>query len=342
MANGNATIIKKVRKGGEHGHHGGAWKVAYADFVTAMMAFFLLLWLLNATTEAQKSGIADYFSPASLSKTNSGAGQILGGTSISLDGPRASDETTGGVLLALPSASESNEMGEGYREAEPSETEAARIEDEEIDEREFEALRAEREEEEFARAERELREAIESVPALSQLADSLIIDNTPEGLRIQIVDQEKLSMFPLGSSAKYDHTRTLLGLVASVVQTLPNKLSVSGHTDALPYAADKAYTNWELSSDRANASRRALLESGFPTGRIARVVGLAETEPLIAEDPENPRNRRISIVILREAGAAPPADSARIEREAENLGAALERAFSPAAGERQAPARTRP
>ncbi|MBT6118988.1 MAG: flagellar motor protein MotB [Rhodospirillaceae bacterium] len=336
MANGNELIIKKVRKGGDHGHHGGAWKVAYADFVTAMMAFFLLLWLLNATTEAQKAGIADYFSPASLSKTNSGAGQILGGTSISLDGSKASDQTTGGVLLALPSTADPSEMGEGYRETDPAEVEAARTEDEEVDEKDFEKLQAEREEEEFARAERELREAIENVPALAQLAESLIIDHTPEGLRIQIVDQEKLSMFPLGSSAMYDHTKTLLGHVSTVIQSLPNRLSVSGHTDALPYAADKSYTNWELSSDRANASRRALLDSGFPAGRIARVVGLAETEPLIAEDPADPRNRRISIVILREGGATPASEKARREQETENLGAALERAFSPAAGGDQA------
>ena len=185
-------------------------------------------------------------------------------------------------------------------------------------------------------AERELREAIENVPALAQLAESLIIDHTPEGLRIQIVDQEKLSMFPLGSSAMYDHTKTLLGHVSTVIQSLPNRLSVSGHTDALPYAADKSYTNWELSSDRANASRRALLDSGFPAGRIARVVGLAETEPLIAEDPADPRNRRISIVILREGGATPASEKARREQETENLGAALERAFSPAAGGDQA------
>ena len=344
MAETNQLIVKKVRKGGDHGHHGGAWKVAYADFVTAMMAFFLLLWLLNATTEAQKSGIADYFSPAALSNTRSGAGSILGGTSLSLDSSSVSDHPTGGVLLALPTPADSSKTDierdaekEGEASHGPAETgEGGRVgedgekgENGEIDEKKFAELMAEKEDEKFFHAERELREAIEGIPELEMLSDSLVIDHTPEGLRIQIVDQDKVSMFPLGSSTMYDHTKKLIGLIFQVIEELPNKVAVSGHTDSLPYAADNGYTNWELSIDRANASRRALQQSGFPLERIARVIGMAETEPLLPEDPTNPRNRRISIVLLREAGHEPPPQT---HEQTGDMGAAIERTFSPAAG----------
>jgi chemotaxis protein MotB len=136
------------------------------------------------------------------------------------------------------------------------------------------------------------------------MAQSLLIDNTPEGLRIQIVDQDRYAMFPLGSAQLYDHTRRMMGLVAQVVQRMPNRIAVTGHTDATPFQGRNNYTNWELSTDRANASRRALMEAGVPQTRINRVVGKADQDPLLTDDPANPRNRRISIVLLREAPAA--------------------------------------
>ncbi len=159
---------------------------------------------------------------------------------------------------------------------------------------------AEREAEQFAKAEQALRQAIEEVPELESLINNLLIDQTPEGMRIQIVDAEGKSMFPLSSARMYEHTRKLLGLVADAVRTLPQQIAVKGHTDAAPFVNDNGYSNWELSTDRANSSRRALIEAGLPTARIASVVGLADTEHLDEDDPFSPRNRRISIILLRE------------------------------------------
>ncbi len=144
------------------------------------------------------------------------------------------------------------------------------------------------------------------MPELAKLADNLIIDNTPEGLRIQLVDQDKQAMFALGSADMLDPTRKLIALVAQVIHRLPNKISISGHTDSTTYPMGGKYSNWELSSDRANASRREFVADGVPAERIARVVGLADRDPLVADDPASPRNRRISVVLVREAKEPPP------------------------------------
>jgi len=313
----NDVIIVKKKKGGDHGgHHGGAWKVAYADFVTAMMAFFLMLWLLNVTTEEQKQGIAQYFTPDSVSQSNTGSGQILGGTVLA---PGQMQHTTGGIVMGLPqdpaaenvaeeddiegrpsSDQETPDIGPGTAKEQPQ-AEKRDVTDEDVDK----AL-SKREEEEFTKAENELRQAIQDVPELRELAPNLIIDRTPEGLRIQIVDQDRTAMFPIGSAEPYDHTRKLMGLVARVIKNMPNKISVAGHTDSTPFSRAHAnYGNWELSTDRANSSRRALLEAGLPATRINRVIGKADQEPLLADAPADPRNRRISIVLLREAPIRP-------------------------------------
>lgn len=306
----HAVIIVKKKKHGDHGHHGGAWKVAYADFVTAMMAFFLLLWLLNVTTEEQKQGIAQYFTPESASKSASGSGAVLGGTVLA-KGQMAT--VTGGVVLGIPqdAAEEASESEDKKDPANKEERDGGKTDAQKsspadtakrpVNEEDVQKALAKREEEEFAAAEHDLRQAIQDVPELRQLAQNLIIDRTPEGLRIQLVDQGRLAMFPLGSPAPFDHTKKLLAMVAQVVQRMPNKIAVTGHTDATPYAAGgRPYDNWELSTDRANSSRRGLLEAGVPGRRISRVVGKADQEPLFAENPSDPRNRRISIVLLRE------------------------------------------
>ncbi len=159
---------------------------------------------------------------------------------------------------------------------------------------------AEREERQFAAAEFALRQAMQDIPDLKNLAENLVVDRTPEGLRIQIVDQDKTSMFALGSSEMAEPAKKLMALVTQVVQRLPNKVSVSGHTDATPFARIGNYGNWELSADRANASRRALVAAGLPSERIARVVGVADRDPMVADQPNSPRNRRISMVLLHE------------------------------------------
>ena len=299
-------IIKRVKKAA-HAHHGGAWKVAYADFVTAMMAFFLLLWLLQATTEEQKLGIADYFAPASVSRNTSGSGGLMSGRTFAKRGSNPSDQSPVGVMIQLPTnppdwdndgdpeeSTATEETGAGGQdEGAPEETEQAEAE-------RIEEMLAKREEEQFAQAEQALREAIETVPELQSLINNLLIDQTPEGMRIQIIDEEGKSMFPSGSAKMYDHTRKLIGLVVDAVKQLPQQVAIKGHTDGAPFVNDQGYSNWELSTDRANSSRRALLGAGLPAGRIASVIGLADTEHLDQDDPLSPRNRRISIILLRD------------------------------------------
>ena len=301
-------IVKRVRKSGGQPHHGGAWKVAYADFVTAMMAFFLLLWLLNATTEEQRTAISNYFAPASVSETKSGAGGLLDGRSLD-EGPMAAPGGPPGLVFALPPPpAEAVEEAEG-----PGADEAMRDADDarnpaseraKIDPNDKAALAkaaAMQERLQFEQAAAQLRQAMQETPELQQLAASLMVDQTSEGLRIQIVDQDRVEMFPRGSSVMHPHTRALLQKVVTAVQSLPHQIAVAGYTDATPYASDKGYSNWELSTDRANASRRALVELGLDYRRITRVVGRADTDLLVPEHPASPRNRRISITLLRQA-----------------------------------------
>ncbi len=312
-------IIKKVKKVGG-GHHGGAWKVAYADFVTAMMAFFLLLWLLNATTEEQKRGIAEYFTPVtafapeSVSQSTSGSNGVLGGQTMTSEGSLSNDTSPVGVTVSLPGASQETEdqvedpiedptegskTGERQRPADNPNEESQSVNANEVD-----RLAQELEQERFEAAEAELRQAIQSVPDLADFAKNLVVDQTPEGLRIQIIDQEGKSMFASGSADMYPHTQRLLALVTNAIDQLENPVAIKGHTDATPFASDNGYSNWELSTDRANSSRRALIAAGLPAQRIVSVVGRADQEHFIKDDPFSPRNRRISIVLLRQAAGS--------------------------------------
>lgn len=300
MAANQPIIIKKVKKHGGHGHHGGAWKVAYADFVTAMMAFFLLMWLINTTTPEQKRGIADYFAPASVSPSQSGSGGVLGGTSIGEEGAKGS----GAASVIEQLAPESKRPTDAEQEAQaaangqqPGGAEAARTA--------MEIAQARREAANFESAEMSLRQAMQDMPELAELSKHLIIDETPEGLRIQIVDQEGRPMFEPGSAEPHDRARTLLRAVGQIAARLPNRVSISGHTDASA-SLNPDYTNWELSADRANASRKLLQGAGLAAGRIYEVTGKAGSEPLFADDPYQAGNRRISIVLLREAPVLPP------------------------------------
>ncbi len=276
-------INKKVKKGGDHGHHGGAWKVAYADFVTAMMAFFLLLWLLSTTTVEQRSGIADYFTPTtSLRSGESGAGGILGGQTLSDSGAKIGEGGTPSVVVELTPP--------GSRDAK---------------EKDIEELAAKREQESFEDALQALNKAITDSPELSDLKDNIQVDMTSEGMRIQIVDREGGALFRAGSAEMNARTRQLIGQIAKVVATLPNNISISGHTDSNPFSRGD-YSNWELSSDRANASRRQLVSSGIDPTRIVKVVGKADQEPLVEEDPFLPENRRVSIFLRRTSAVLPP------------------------------------
>jgi chemotaxis protein MotB len=333
MAKSNVpVIIKKVKGKGGHGHHGGAWKVAYADFVTAMMAFFLLLWLLNVTTDIQKRGIADYFEPTIASKSQSGAGGVMGGQTIGQSGAQMIPTSLPSLALNRPALRQPNEGDDGDEggtaghdtsttdngtqagvdtRAGDAQKEAEKKEKEQLSPEELERRIAEREERRFAAAEFTLKQAVEHLPELKGLADNLIVDRTPEGLRVQLVDQEKSPMFALGSYELVDSAKKLIAVVTQVVQRLPNKITITGHTDAVPYPGGRKYTNWELSADRANASRREFLADGLPEDRIGRVTGVADRDPLVADQPTSPRNRRISVVLVREAKEAPPTQAAQ-------------------------------
>lgn len=321
MAEQQPIIIKRVKKG-HAGHHGGAWKVAYADFVTAMMAFFLLLWLLNAVTEEQLQGVADYFAPTTVSSSKSGAGGMLGGKVVG-EGSMSSNGTTPSFTLSLPpptigqggdALTDPKEGGdEGAGEGQGGQSvgkmdvqgQQGQNQAQALTEQQILQANAQREQQQFERAQEALQKAINSIPELRKLADSLMVDNTPEGLRIQIVDQDGLAMFPRGSPDMFGHTKALLDMVSRVIKQLPEKISISGHTDSTPFQGGSGYTNWELSADRALATRRTLLGAGVPPDRVDRVVGRADMDPLVSNDPSNARNRRITIVLLRDTQPPP-------------------------------------
>lgn len=300
-------IIRRKKKGGHGGHHGGAWKVAYADFVTAMMSFFLLMWLLNTTTSDQRKGIADYFSPIGISQSAGGSGGVMGGTSIAEEtGAEISSSSPPGVdsqVTAtvgkgqegdedIPGRSEKGGGGAGEgtgMDAEAVSKDAAAF-----------AAAMKREDEKFKDTERQIMRAIGETPGLQGLGEHLVIDRTPEGLRIQIIDRDKFSLFPSGASVPYEKGRDLLRLVGKVIARLPNQISITGHTDSAPFAMNSRRDNWDLSSERANVSRSEIVAGGVSDARIARVVGLADRDPYVVNDPKDSRNRRISIVLLRQ------------------------------------------
>ncbi|MDP2124574.1 MAG: flagellar motor protein MotB [Parvibaculum sp.] len=290
--NEQPIILKKVKKI-VHAHHGGAWKIAYADFVTAMMAFFLLMWLISMTTPEQKQGLADYFAPSNVSRSTSGAGGIMGGTAFDQTGARMPGTKPQVVMtISTPAQPKSPETAE-------EKAAAAQI-DKLLKEK------SARDEQNFRSAAESIRQAMRENPDLAQLSRNVIVDETPEGLRIQIVDQDGRSMFPADLAEPYERTRTLIEEVARILIKLPNRVSISGHTDANPVSARAGYGNWELTADRANATRRIVEKTGLSGDRIYQVVGKADSDPLFPEDPYMAANRRLSIVLLREASVTPP------------------------------------
>jgi chemotaxis protein MotB len=286
-------LIKKVKKVIGGGHHGGAWKVAYADFVTAMMAFFLLMWLINTTSPQQKRGIADYFAPASVSQSTSGSGGILGGTALGDQGAKSDGSQAVIQQLAPETADKTKEAGKSSTAA-SSDAEQA-----------MKDAAAKKEADEFQSAAQSLRQAMQDLPELAELSKQVLVDQTPEGLRIQLIDQEGRSMFDPASAKPNDRARLLLRAVAKVVNQLHNRITVAGHTSATPGGA-KGGDDWALSAARANASRNILQEAGVQADRIYQVSGKANSDPLYADDPTLPGNRRIAIVLLREKPVLPP------------------------------------
>jgi chemotaxis protein MotB len=387
--NAGVTIIRKEEVIAA-AHHGGAWKVAYADFVTAMMAFFLLMWLLNATTEDQRKGLADYFSPNNLlSHASSGTGQPFGGHTVFDQGALVSDRGAVQVIVGkrpvvddppddegetpqtadrhgaaaeagpagkmdagspgpapqgpapqgpsklaatIPQAPATPQAGgpelakpgtAGPADATPSASAAlagapvvARLvmplaagAETPLDRRapteaDLRAAQERQEKQAFEQAAAQLRQAVHDDPALAELSRQLAIDITPQGLRIQLLDEDRLPMFTTGSAVPNDRAKLLLAKVAQALVRLPEAIAVVGHTDAAPFTG-AGKSNWELSTERANATRRLLTDAGLPEARISRVTGLADRDPLLPADPLAAANRRIAIIVLRGTTKSP-------------------------------------
>ncbi len=264
------VIIVRKKKGHGHGHHGGSWKVAFADFMTAMMAFFLLLWILQSTTREEQLAIAGYFNEP-------GSRYVIG---------------PGG---ANPDVIELTPRPQHAESAQDTSTIPELTEDE---------LRRQLEQAELDQLE-ELRDQLEAEISMDSvfelLKDQILIDFTALGLRIQIVDKEQRPMFDIGSARLKYYSTDVLHALAPIINKVPNKISVTGHTDSTPYGAGASYTNWELSADRANSARRALLEGSYPEAKVATVQGMGSIAPLLEDKPTDPINRRIAIIVLKKA-----------------------------------------
>ena len=270
MENNQPIIIKRVKRFGG-GHHGGAWKIAFADFATAMMAFFLVLWLLSTATPEQKIAIAGYFKdPIGFSES---------GTPYIID--------LGGSPQLAPEKTINPE-----EKAEPT-PDTSIVSPEQVDNL---AEQVERERLEVVL--QELQNKVEQSPELQKFKDQILFEITQDGLRIQIMDAENRPMFDIGSARLQPYFEDILLAMADTIKAVPNKISISGHTDAKPYAGSGEYGNWELSANRANAARRALVAGGYPDPQVARVVGYASSSLFDRANPLNPVNRRIDIVVL--------------------------------------------
>ena len=267
-------IVKRIKKGGG-GHHGGAWKIAYADFVTAMMAFFLLMWLLGSTSKGDMSGIAEYFKTPLKVAMQGGSGS--GDSSSVIQG--------GGRDLTRKDGQQ--KKGDNPVPKKSYNLGAAKAELERLELSRLQGLKA------------RIEGMIQLSPTMKQYKNQLLLDITTDGLRIQIVDEQNRAMFALAKAELQPYTKEILLEIGRTLNDMPNKISLSGHTDAAAYSSgEKGYSNWELSADRANASRRALIAGGMDEGKVLRVVGLSSAVPFNAAEPLSPVNRRISIIVM--------------------------------------------
>ena len=297
-------VIKRIKKI-EAGHHGGAWKVAYADFVTAMMAFFLLMWLINTTTPEQKRGIADYFAPQSIAQTVSGSGGVLGGKVMGQESARA-----GGAASMFqknsPASKNTTEKSTQNGVSQGGSTNSdGSSSNAQANNPDGQNASTSTQNGDFAHAAEAIHQAIADNPDISALSKQVVVDQTPEGMRIQLVDQDGRPMFQQGTAAPMPYTRKLLEAIAKVIDRLPNRISIAGHTEGKSFSGPNGMTNWELSAQRANAGRAILAAAGLSSDRVYEVAGKAGAEPLLPEDPNASANRRLSITLMREAPPAP-------------------------------------
>ncbi len=275
MAEKSTVIMRRVKKVQAAGHHGGAWKVAYADFVTAMMAFFLVMWLVGATTTKQREAVSEYFrNPSPLQGKSPAPAPGMNGP-----GGASNSMIKLGGTMEIPKGQGPdpfNKKASGPTEEDRKAQEKAQLES----------------------LMQELKEAIGKSQALEPFKDQLLLDLTPDGLRIQIVDKQNRPMFDMGSARLKDYTGGILHELAQFINQVPNHISITGHTDVTAYSNTRGYGNWELSADRANAARRALIDGGMAEDKVSRVVGLASSVLFDKTQPQNPINRRISIVVM--------------------------------------------
>jgi len=293
-------IVKKIKKSGG-GHHGGAWKIAYADFVTAMMAFFLLMWLLGSTAKGDLDGISEFFKTPLKVAMSGGSGS--GDSSSVIKG--------GGTDLTRRNGQV--KKGDTPPENKTYDLNAAKAAVERAEGDRLRGLKA------------RLESVIDANETLKKYKNQLLLDITSEGLRIQIVDEQNRPMFAMAKATLQPYTDDILHVLGMVLNDVPNRIGLSGHTDSTPYYSDAGYSNWELSADRANASRRALVQGGLADEKILRVVGLAAAAPLDRADPFNPINRRISIIVMnKRTEDAVMRDAATLDVPAQNSEAATQ------------------
>jgi chemotaxis protein MotB len=282
-------VYKKIYIEGHGGHHGGAWKVAYADFVTAMMAFFLLMWLLGATDEKQRKGIADYFAPTLVNSKSEGMGGSgpAGGESVvstNTIGPKAGQSFMQAMMKPMPDAG-----GPKYGTGDKGSLRNPKVAEE--DRKNFEATR------------RRVLDKMRRSGSLPKLAKHIRFVMTQDGMRIDLIDAADYSMFDLGTTTLEPQASALVGTIADAIKATGNPIMIRGHTDSLPYGDPRAMNNWILSSGRAEATRRRLVAGGTPEARFERIEGVADREPIIRDRPSDPRNRRVAITLLYRRGA---------------------------------------
>jgi chemotaxis protein MotB len=298
-------IIKKVKKS-KHAHHGGAWKIAYADFVTAMMAFFLLLWLISMTTPEQKKGIADYFAPPNVSETTSGAGGVLGGTAYDNNQAKMQGAPTDAKAFTSPDSVRKNgpmvAVRGGDREKSGQRDQAASAETANSSQTELRSHFNQ----DYEGAAASIRQAWQAMPDVTDIAQDLVLDETKDGLNIRIEDQQGRPMFPEGSKDPYEATRKAIAALAPILQKLPNQIAISGYTAAATQYPDPRYGAWDLSADRANAVRDILSQYGLSDDHIASVTGKATADPLFPNDPYLAANDRVEITVLYQPPPVPP------------------------------------
>jgi len=295
-------IVKKIIVDGHGGHHGGAWKVAYADFVTAMMAFFLLMWLLGATTEQQRKGLADYFTPTlvEMKEGSAGSNGLLGGDSMEGKENYPTSGGQGNLSITIPKDTT------GVKDKGAQDRKQRR----EKDMAQFKAVKA------------QIEAKLASNPALRKFAKNIRFTETREGLRIDLIDQADFAMFGMGTDRLLPQARALVSEVAKVIAGVPNDVIVRGHTDGLPYTSGRSMNNWMLSSARAEATRKAFSDLGIPNARFAKIEGVADRDPYVASDIYDPRNRRMSVILAWSAGSAMP-DEGDVEADAPEDKAAI-------------------